>query len=481
VLAPPAIPLRPDAPPTPVIPETQLIQSTTISSAPVRLLPAPSAVVPLNARFQLDPTLSLTQEYTDNFNLTERDKQDNFRSTVAPGLSLTINGAFLKGVVSYKFSPAYDTSTDEVSLFHNLLAQLTWDANPLWRLTLSEALTRSDQPGEADRLGLRQQRQSFTSNTLQLASDYIISRIVTRQAYVLSTFSDDEGGDTTSHTFSLSAAVPVYQTNTVSAGYEYLLSKSTGDGTTTTTTTTGTARDTDVVGHKVTLSASRQVNTLRSVGVTGSYALRDTTGGLSGDSQFRIWNASVFTNYELPRRLTLNTTLGISGLTGDSGQSVGPNFSTKTTLSYQFARALVSLAIDRGFSETFTEGENFGVVETEGASASLTYPFTPYISGTLSGNYRRSKTTNVGGSALTTTSGVGTQQDEETETWGGTLSFRWRVMQRVLFELSYSYVRQEGSETGRGGTAVTTTGGRLTGFDNTYTENRIKASVDISF
>jgi hypothetical protein len=466
-------PAIPETQPVPVIPDTQLIPTLTIPSAPQRVLPAPAFRTLPTARFQLDPTLTLSEEYTDNFNLTERDKQSNFRSTVAPGLALNINSAFVKGLVSYSFAPSYDTATDEVSLFHSLLGQILWEATPLWKLTLADTFTRSDAPGEADRLGLRQQRQAFTSNTLLLASDYLLGRVATRQSYQMVTFSSEEGDETTSHTLALSATAPLDQTHSVTGGYEYLVSNST-NGTASTTTGTIAAGDFEVTGHKFTAGATRQLTTLRSVGITSSYALRTVTSGNS-ETDFTLWNAAVFTDYELPRRLKLSGSLGVSALSADSGVSVGPNLSTKSTLTYQFARAVLSLSVDKGFSETFAEGENFGVVETEGVTGSLSYPFTPSITGTLTGNYRRNKTIDIGDTSL------GTQQAQESENWGGTLSFSWRVRPGVLVDLSYTYHRQVGSESNNRQNVTGNTGAGSIGFDNSYTENRVKASVNLSF
>src|SRR5882724_4084177 len=146
----------PEGQPIPVIPEPQLIPSTNVPSVPLRVLPAPVAGVSPTARYQLNPSISVSEEYTDNFDLTERNKRSNFRSTVAPGLGLTINSAFVKGLIAYKFAPSYDTATQEISLFHSAAGQVVWEATPLWKLTLADTFTRSDDPHEADRLGLRQ-------------------------------------------------------------------------------------------------------------------------------------------------------------------------------------------------------------------------------------------------------------------------------------------------------------------------------------
>jgi hypothetical protein len=295
----------------------------------------------------------------------------------------------------------------------------------------------------------------------------------------MTTFSNEEGGETKSHTLALSATAPLYTTNSISGGYEYLVSNTTGSTLTTSTTATtlGTSDDFDVTGHKFTAGATRRLNTLRSVGVTSSYALRTVTSR-SSETDFQLWNASVFADYELPGRLQLNVTLGVSQLSADSRASVGPNPSTKSSLTYQFARAVVSLAVDKGFSETFAEGENFGVIETEGVTGSLLYPFTPSLTGTLTGSYRRNKSTGIGDTSLGNQQG---QQNQQTENWGGTLSFSWRLRPGLLLELSYTYTRQAGSDSNNRQGVTSTTGNGSIGIDNTYTENRVRAAVNLSF
>ena len=440
----PLVPVAPEVQPTPPPP--------TVGSAPQRVLPTPSALgVAPTATFQIDGSVGLSEEYTDNFDLSDRDRRSNFRSTVAPGLRLTINSAFTKGIIQYTLAPSHDSVTDDITFFQSLLGQVVWQANPRWTLTLSDTFTRSDEPGEADRLALRQERRTFSSNTISLFSDYLIGRVSTRQSYRLSTFFDENDRTTTTHAAGLSATVPIAATNALSLGYEYLTSDTSGGNGGTNVGGAGTA---DVSGHQITTSIARKLTTLRSVGLAGSYAFR-TLSDETGDTDFRPWNVSLFTNYLLPGRLTLNGSLGVSGLSTGDGDTLGPNLSTATSLSYQFARATFTLAFDRGFSETFSEGENFGVVETEGITGSLSYPFTATLLGSISGYFRRSKFTGVGNSD--------TDQDDRNENYGGTVALAWRLLgDRLLLDLIYSYRNQKGTDT-------------------SYSENRVRAGLSVRF
>jgi hypothetical protein len=60
-------------------------------------------------------------------------------------------------------------------------------------------------------------------------------------------------------------------------------------------------------------------------------------------------------------------------------------------------RAVLGLRLERGLSETFGQGQNFGVVETSSVSGSAAYKFTPLLSRLITGGYRANKFTGEGG------------------------------------------------------------------------------------
>jgi hypothetical protein len=465
---------RPPAEPTPPLEPVQVIPGlipnqppSTIPSGQQRVLPMPTPGVPTTAIFQFQPSVSLIEEYTDNFNLTKSDKESNFRSTISPGIRLLINSAFTKGILDYRFAPSYDTATDDIEFFHTLLGQVVWDVTPLWKLTLSDTLTRGDQPGEADRLGLRSDRRTFTTNTISLTSDFLLGIVATRQAYQNTIFSDDTGSETISHTLAASAIFPVYQTNSITVAYDYLTSKTTGgdNGSNTSSGIRSTTGDSEVDGHQLTLSGSRRLTTQASVGLTGSYGLRSFEDD-TGTTDFQVWNASIFSSYTLPGRLSLRGSAGVTGIQTDT-ENLGPGFFTLTSLTYQFVRATAALSLDKGFSETFSGGENFGVVDTEGVTGSLTYSFTPTLSGTASAFYRRNKSTGIGNDSDNTSS----TGDSRSETWGGSIGFGWRILRGLLLDVTYTYVNQSSDSQGGGGTNDT----------NSYTENRVRAGLTFNF
>jgi len=417
----------PVQPPPPTIPSVQL---------PVLAPGLASAIAPA-AVLDLQSTLTLTEEYSDNFTLSSTDRESNIRSSVSPGVSLIINGARTKGLVTYNISGYYDTFNNQIGYFNSLLGQVQYQATPLLTLTAYDTLTQGDQPEQADRLGLRRDRRRFTSNVLALSADYLLSRVALRAEYVVSTFFDEGGGSSVSQTATARASTTILQANTVSLAYEYL--RRSGD-------------DVDLNGHLFAASLSRRLTERTAGGVSASYAIRDeqNVGGQAGG--FSSWTTLLFGSYDLPPRLNVTGSIGYGVARSDTGEEI-PKIPATLALTYRFARAIAMLSIESGFSETFNLGENFGLVGTLGVNGSLSYVFTPLLTGTASAYYRQNEPTNQGTDVRL----------ESNEAWGGGLSLSAQLRRWLNLRLDYSYTNW--SSPSRDG----------------YTESRARASLSATF
>ncbi|MGH7391419.1 MAG: hypothetical protein ACREM3_18460, partial [Candidatus Rokuibacteriota bacterium] len=371
--------------------------------------------LPATAVFEIHPGATVSGEYSDNFFQTSGDRRDNFRTTLSPGLTLFINSPVTKGTIAGTFSLAHDTTNSDISVFYSLFGSVVWDATPVLSLSLSDSLTRSDESSQADRLSLRRERNTFTSNVFSAAAVYRLRSLELRPYYTLSTFFEEGGDDTISHTVGATASLAFYSTNTLSLGYAYLDSTSSDAS--------------DVKGHQVTAALSRQLSRLFTAGVSAGLALRDESGATSGlGDRFQIWNGSLFGSYT-SIRFALDASIGYSVLAADDGATYS-GVSTASTLTYRFGRVTAILGVDSGYSETFTLGENFGVVPTTGATASLSYSFSPALSAAAGAFYRRNDLLGV----------IATEEDDRREeTWGATASVSFRLRSWLDLGLNYTY------------------------------------------
>jgi hypothetical protein len=382
--------------------------------------------------------VGVAEEYTDNFDL-RRDKRSNWRTSVAPGLTLLLRQGPTDGWLTYQPVGAHDTISDEFNLFHSLAGAVRWLATPSLSFTLSDTFTRSDEPVAADRLALRQERRTFTSNAFSLQGDHVVRNIGTRGYYRLSTFSDNVRGDTISHAVGTSATATLYETNSATVGYEYLDSS--------------TAEDQDIRGHQLAVTLARQLTSLATAGVSGSYQFRSASG--LGARDFDTWTASVFGGYGIPGRWALNASVGVSRLS-DDGRDDRFTVSSATGFTYEFARARATLGFERGFSETFREGQNFGVVETQAVTGSLTYPFPPALLTRLYAEYRENETTGIG-----LDPGVDTRRSENA--WAVGLDVTLRLLAWLEMIVAASHRELDAPS------------------PDGYTENRVRVSLGAKF
>ncbi len=415
-------------------------------ATPQLLLPGSAgAGLPPAAIFEFHPSVTLSEEYSDNFNLTHDNRTDNLRSTISPGLTLFINNPFTKGTITSSFSLTEDTSTSDFSQFYSVAGRVVWEATPLLTLSLSDSLTHSDEPSQADRLGLRRVRETFTSNQFSTDLAYRFQSLEVRPYYRLSTFFQDSGQNTVTNTAGTSASMALYETNTVTAGYAY------GSST--------TSDASDVTTHQFNVALSRQLSTQATAGIAGSLGLFHETGGGSPDQRFKIWNVSLFNSYTLTNRLTWDGSIGVSILTPEGGGSrSGP--STATTLSYRFAGVTAILGVDAGYSATFEAGQDFGIVKTEGVTTSVSYAFSPALSASLGAYYRHNETTGFGGAGT-----PGANQGQKEKNWGATASISLQLQSWLNLGIQYIYTNST-DESSEG---------------NSFTENRVQASLRAAF
>src|SRR5262249_25170899 len=226
-------------------------------------------------------------------------------------------------------------------------------------------------------------------------------------------------------------------------GYEYLISD------TSTTTPGAPTSSSSLTGHQITGSFSRDLSQTTTAGISASYATRDQEAS-TGNTSFNRWNVSLFNNYVLADKLIVRGDMGVARLstTGDV------LLTSSSNISYWLGPAIFTLGVERGFSETFGQGQNFGVVKTSGVLGSIQYNFTPLVIGRLNGNYRENDFTGSGG-------GFGGRTDK-TYTVGVVITYQ--VARWLTATLDASHSRADSND------AV-----------SSFTENRVRAALNAIF
>jgi hypothetical protein len=285
---------------------------------------------------------------------------------------------------------------------------------------------------------------------LSAGTDYSFGLIDTREYYRMSTFTSVDT-TTISHTVGATLSSPVARIHIVSLNYEYLDSTTTGKSVTP-FLTGGFVGNSTVTGHQWTGTLSREWSKERTVGVTGTYAIRDQL--VSGvETPFTRWNVLVFNNYVVADKLILRGSIGVGQVSSSGGK---PQVTSDSDISYLTGPAVLALRVERGFSETFANGQNFGVVETSGVSGSVAYRFSPLITTSVTAGYRENKLTGLGG-------GIG-QAGRVDKVITGSASLSYQPTRWLTATLDYFFYDSNTST--QGSPAVT------------LVENRVRASLN---
>lgn len=389
-------------------------------------LPAPAAPDSTVARaaFELHPSLTFSEGYSDNFEISPTNKIQNARSTLSPGFLLGINGPSTRGTVSVHLPVVQDSVNNlgDFSFFPSVSVAVKQTVNPRLSLSLVDTFTRNDSPALANQFGLQQKRQTFASNTLGLSADWLMDRLATQGYYQLSTFSGST--DTLSQIVGADVGIPLGSLMAARTGYEFSHAR------------TSSANGIESTGHLIWASVARQIGPVKSVGISTSYSFQslDSTG---------IGNISAFTAYELPGRLSLSASLGYGVLSSDAGGNFSL-ISMDASASYRFAKSVFSVAILRDVNQTFLQGQDFGIVLTQSYTGSFSYALTPFLGTTLRASYSENEFTGVGNS----------QSVSATKTFSAQASLAWQLQRWLTMGLDYNYTRYNSGATSGGAATV---------------------------
>jgi hypothetical protein len=120
-------------------------------------------------------SISLIEEYSDNFFLSATDPQDEYRTSLNLGTVYRVESG--RGFVSLANSlrGSYDIGAGQGTFaFANLSFTAGYEL-PRLSLSLSESFIRSDEPGEATPIGVRRQRQPFSQNIVSPQLRYALT------------------------------------------------------------------------------------------------------------------------------------------------------------------------------------------------------------------------------------------------------------------------------------------------------------------
>ncbi len=432
------MPTYPGGPTGPIPPWMPPIAPPPAQAHPPGALPANFAVA-FGARkmFEFIPTLSVSEQWTDNFNQTASNKQTNFRSTVGPGGNFIINGPTTKGTISSNAGLTYDTApnSSNFNVFPTITGALLQTLSPRLSLTLTDTYVRNNSPSYTSQFGLNTQRQTYSANSFSAGLNYLIDLMSTQAYYRNSAYytGGSNGNNTTSNIIGLGASTQVGLYNTVRLGYEFSWSDTSG-------TSSGTNSG-QTTGNLFTASVARQTGTYSSIGLQGSYQQISP----SQQADEAIWSVSVFSTYGLPSGLSMSSSIGFNEFTQGGQSSTG--VTSNSNMSYRFGPAAVSVGIFSGFNQTGLTGQNFGIQKTQAYTGTFLYTFTPVLTGSVGATYAENTPTGSGNNS-TGSGNNSSSSNFSTSTFTSTANLSYRFLPWLSLSAYYSYLLLSNPTTG---------------------------------
>jgi len=446
----------------------------------VRPNPALEAVLGLQeVTPRLLMTISLSEEYSDNFFLEERDREEEYRTRLTIGTVYRLESGRSFVSLANSLSGTYDARAEEGNFAFANLALNVGHQLPRLSLGLSESFIRSDEVEEARPRGIRRERRTFTTNTVSPQVRYDLTpRTALTGTYTNTLVWNENGegvngqptagdqrriqGDSISHAFS-TGLQHRFRPNLIGGGsYTFTIVDSEQEAD---SVSHGVAADLGYIINPRTSTSLRAFGTIvdRRDGATGG-----KRGGI-GEGDSNIYGLSLGVRRQLTTFLAAFIEVGPTVVSReDRPTRVFANWQAGLAGRLPLTRrASLSFATQQSIADTAGDIDDVGLVLSQSATATLNYTILRTLFASVFANYTRTELLEDIATNVRT-------QDREFSSWstGATLSYALTPVWSL--SMSYRYQRRESDVP-----ATTTFDGTRVG--GSFDENRVILSLTAAF
>ena len=390
---------------------------------------------------QLRGFLRVEGEYTDNFFLSEKNKQEEFREIVTPGLGLRLESGRSFADVSYAPSLIHSSINEgEIEVFHLLDGSGSLALTERTTLNATERFLRTDVPALTDPQGIRRDRTILIQNTFTSGLTYRQDTWTLTPRYSV-TLNRNEGGQQNQvgnqgqpvtneksliQTFSADGALDIVGRNTLGAGYDFTVGEfKVAD---------------DFIGHTGRVSFSRQLNPLTTAGLGGSVAHRDVQRG----TDFNIYSGDIRLRRDVSPLYAVEGRFGYN-ITDDAAGGGAEGFTFLLQGNYTGKSFRTSGTSSQSIQETFLDRNNVGLIESRDSTLQISYEATPDLTLTLRGRMAQNSFLQSSGSTL-----PAGQQDRKDVLMDGGVDIAFRLTRLLSLTIGYNYTSADSNLRGFG-------------------------------
>ena len=387
------------------------------------------AAGPARASTLLTPSLSVSEQYTDNADNTASGQREEFITVVSPGFSV------VKAEKSYdlklNYRPGftfYHRNSDNDATRQNADAALNARLSRQTEFTLTDSFSRTEQPRTAADLEaqtgqaipvdptIRRGRQPYSTNTVTAALTHRFGRDDSLGlGYTHHLLENDDPLLTDSQRHNPWARISYWFTPQF--GIDTDLSYERGEF---------EAPEDDLDQYKATVRLKQKLSKMFTWFLRYSHTVADYDGATA---DYTIYDPGLGLSWTLDPDTTLNVDAGYFVQHRDgSDDEAGLSFTGDIGRTWRVKRGSLRLSGQSGYEETGGGAENLGLDIYYGIDGSAAYALTKEISASANASYRRNKYVNLA-----------SKRKDHTYDLGVGLNYRPVAVRWLSFSLRYTY------------------------------------------
>ena len=393
------------------------------------------------------PSLSISEEYSDNIYLTENNEEYDYTTSISPGFNFQVvekrHGASLSCSPSYVH---YDRFPENDTWRWQNVSFSGWsDLSKHTKLTINDTFVRTEDPNSKDPgieedTTIRRNREPYYTNSSRVGLNHKFSErdnigVGYLYSFLENTDSDIEDNERHNPSVTYSHKFNPYLSLDTSVSY-----------------TKGDFEVSDNFDNwNGSISLANQFTKYLSGSISYSHTVMDYRGDTEED--YRVYDPSIGISYIIAEDTFLSMNVGYfiqdrKNSDDESGLTLTGNLGK----TWEFKRGSINATGSSGYEETYFGSENLGFNRHYGAEASANYRMAKSLTGNISGSFRRNKYIN--------------QDDNRTDrvkSAGAGLTFNPITIRWLHLSLNYSYSTVDSTQK-----------------ENKYDENRVLLSITLS-
>ncbi len=392
------------------------------------------------------PSLSISEEYTDNIFLTENNEEYDYTTSISPGFNFQVFEKRYGASLSYNPSYVHYDRFHENSTWRQNASFSGWsDLSKHTKLTINDTFVRTEDPNIGEDSGIekdttiRRNREPYYTNSSSLNLNHKFSERDNIGVGYLHSFLENKDPDTEDN-----------ERHNPSINYSHMFNPYLSLD----TSVSYTRGDFEVSDNFDNWNGSLTLVKKFTKYLDGSIRYSHTIMDYKGDTEeYKIYDPSIGMNYTIAEDTFLSMNVGYfvqdrENSDDESGLTLTGNLGK----TWEFKRGSITATGSSGYEESYFGSENLGFNRYYGAQTSANYRLIKSLTGNISGSFRRNKYIN---------------QDDNRADWlknaGAGLTFNPITIRWLHLSLNYSYSTVDSTQK-----------------ENEYDENRVLLSITLS-